>query len=147
MFQHSFQLGWVKSGCAPQNLHCFPDNCSLFTWHVAIIAAQYKCCGIPSQLSVNRLTKIVTCKRSYWPMLWWLGTVADHFKVMLRTWKVQNRSDNCNLGIFAGRIFMTRDSNQATRRSLLGGMDDWAQDYAGIPIRWRNGWKLKHTNN
>ena len=44
--------------------------------------------------------------------------------------QAENRSDNCILGnnyLFTGHSFMTRNSNQTTRRFPLKGVYDWAE--------------------
>ena len=77
-----------------------------------------------------------------------LSLATDALMVRKRCWllegkatqqieqQTENRSDNCILGTiiyaYARHTSVTRNSNQATRHSLPGGVDNWAQDYPGL---------------
>ena len=91
---------------------------------------------------------VASCFSESWGQKWGslllLSLATDTSMVGKRCWlleskatqpieqQAENRSDNCILGdtySFVGHAFVTRNSNQTTRRSLPGGMDGREQNY------------------
>ena len=61
-------------------------------------------------------------------MLRWLGNLANHLKVRLHN-QSSSKQRKVIIICLPDHAFMTRNSNQTTRRSPPRGVDGWAWDY------------------
>ena len=113
---------WATTNLLPNKLRRFVNSCE---WRMSLAGFSQ---GWGQKIGSLLLLSLATDPSMVRKRCWLLeGKVTQPIEQ-----QAENRSDNCILDtnyLFAGVAFVTRNSNQTTRRSPPGGVDGWAWDY------------------